>query len=137
MSRRLKHLREEHVFLIKTPGTPNTECVIRNLVDDHVKIYQKYINKGHLKETEIKQIDKIVNFTQQDNGLIVNLSIHVHHYSKVYFGLYDYIASLNSELKLPPMSIHHTFVKANPIKKSVVKKQITGEQAVETTSMFL
>jgi hypothetical protein len=124
MSRRLKHLNEKHVFFIKTIGAPNTETLIRSLVDDHILIYQKYTNKGHTKDTEIKKIDKVVELKQQDNGLIVKLSIHVHHYTSLYFSLYDYIAKLNSELKLPPASIKHTLVEnENPVvEKSVVKK---------------
>ena len=138
MSRRLKHLVENHVFLIKTAGQPNTESIIRNLVDEHIMIYQKYINKGHTKEGEIKKIDKTLELKQQDNGLIAKLSIHVHHYTKLYFSLYDYIAKLNSELKLPPASIIHTHVENNDNdNNNNTITAITTKKKADNNSMFV
>ena len=108
MSRRLKHFKEEHEFFIKTVGEPGTECIVRNRIDENIRIYQKYVNKGHTKDGEIKKIDKTIKLTQTGDQLRVQLGIHVHHYTKVYFTLYDYLAQLNSDLNVPPASISHT-----------------------------
>jgi hypothetical protein len=107
MSRRLKHLKEEHTFFIKGQGSPETEYTILKLVDEYVIIHQKYLAKGHTKQTEIKQIEKQINFSQKDNTIQFKLSLHVSHYTNLYFNIYEYIARLNSELKLPPASIRY------------------------------
>jgi hypothetical protein len=66
--------------VIKSNGTPDTESTIRNLVADSVIIHQKYKNKGHTHDNDIKKIDKTVEISNQENKLIVKLGIHVHHY---------------------------------------------------------
>lgn len=110
MSRRLKHLREQHKFYIKGQASPETEHVILKLVDEYVLIHQKYLSKGHTKETEIKRIEKQINF--KDDG--ITLALHVSHYTNLYFSIYEYIARLNSELGLPPASIRYN-VSTQPI----------------------
>ena len=107
MSRRLKHLKESHQFFIEGDGSPIMEQTILSLVDEFVLLYPKYINKGHSKQSEIKQIDKHVTISVSNNGFSFKLDIHIHHYTKLYFNIYEYIAKLNAELKLPPASIKY------------------------------
>lgn len=107
MSRRLKHFKEQHVFHIKARPKSCTEEKIRQLVDECINIFQKYINKGHTLQKEIKQIQKKTNIIVKDNGLIVKLDIHVSHYTKLYFDVYDFIAKLHTVLDLEPSTISH------------------------------
>jgi hypothetical protein len=104
-SRRLKHLNEEHIFTIKTKGSPDTEHKILSLVDEYVHIHQKYLAKGHTKLTEIKQIVKHVSFNQMEDGIQFKLKLDIGHYTNLYFNIFEYLARLNSELGLPPASI--------------------------------
>ena len=107
MSRRLKHLKEVHRFFIEGVGSPGMEEIILRLVNEFILIHQKYKNKGHSRDSEIKQIEKHLNTSVTDVGISFKLHVHVHHYTKVYFNIYEYIAKLNNELKLPPASIKY------------------------------
>lgn len=138
MSRRLKHLKELETFVIKTSGTPQTEHAIMSLVDQFVFIYPKYITKGHTKETEIKQIEKKIDITPHEEGLLVKLSIHVSHYTQLYFDLYQYLAKLNSDLSLPPASIKSIHEFSPSINKQIDLPTITvNPEVVNAKGMFL
>lgn len=135
MSRRLNHLKESHSFFIKTSNpSPDTEKQVLNLVDESVLIYPKYVNKGHAKATELKQIEKKAHVTPKENGVLIEIDIHVYHYTKLYFDIYSYIAQLTGVLKLPPASI--SIVSQEAGEQIPVKKIVTVKPSVPS-SMFI
>ena len=124
----MKHLKEEHQFFIEGAPSPSIEQSVLGLVDEFVLIYPKYMNKGHTKQSELKQVEKHVSVTVTERGVAVKLNVHVHHYSKVYFNIFEYMAKLNAELKLPPASIKYGQV-SEPVdipKPKLVRQRQTG-----------
>lgn len=100
-SRRLKHFKSNYKFYISDKDNPNLAKVIYDNIDESVKIYQKYKSKGHTKEKEIKHIDKKIEIVNKNSvGIIINLLIHVHHYTSLYFDEEYYYSLLSKELKL-------------------------------------
>ena len=118
MSRRLQHLKESHVFRLRcgAKAPPNTEHLMLKLVDEHVRIFQKHLNKGHTKQNDIKLIEPCVrSLKPHPNGLLVTLDVHVAHYTKLYFAVAEYAAELNAQLMLMPGSVTHITTDAEAV----------------------
>lgn len=91
MSKRLKHLKLNYCFFIKTNQHQFLENKIIQNVDKFVVLEKKYTLKGHIKENDIKKIEKTVKSEEYIDGYLFNLYIHIHHYSKFYFNINEFI----------------------------------------------
>jgi cell division protein FtsL len=109
--RRLKHSKNSYEFYIACNNRPDLENKILKNVNEYVDISQKYKNKGHTRDEDIKMIEKEIKTIKKiENVFYIELYIHVHHYSYIVFDLNNYLSSLNELLKLPTASIftqHH------------------------------
>ena len=104
-SRRLQHYYTTINFYIETLQ-PRCEEVLYNNIESCIHLHQKFINKGHTKENEIKQIEKKIEITNiLNNGCNIKLTIHVSHYSNLFFDNNQYFAKVINCLDLPLMSI--------------------------------
>lgn len=100
-SRRLKHYKNEIKFFIMDKDNSDLGRIIYEKIDDAIKIYQKYIAKGHNKVNEIKHIEKKMEIVNKNSiGMVIKLNIHVHHYTSLYFDEEYYYTLLTKELFL-------------------------------------
>lgn len=105
-SRRLKHYKQTFEFYIKTKPRADLELTVMTHVKEFVHLSHKYVLKEHTPEADIKRVDTQVQVILMGHLYKVNLHVHVHHYSSVYFDLHPYVVKLASVLQLPPNSIH-------------------------------
>lgn len=98
MSRRLKHLKLSYRFFVKTNQHQFLENKIIQNVDKFVVLEKKYTLKGHTKENDIKKIEKTVKSEDYSDGYLFNLDIHIHHYTKFYFNINEFIYFLKELL---------------------------------------
>lgn len=98
MSRRLKHLKLSYSFFVKTNQHQFLENKIIQNVDKFVVLEKKYTLKGHTKENDIKKIEKTVKSEDYSDGYLFNLDIHIHHYTKFYFNINEFIYFLKELL---------------------------------------
>ena len=126
MSRRLKHLKLSYSFFVKTNQHQFLENKIIQNVDKFVVLEKKYTLKGHIKENDIKKIEKTVKSEEYSDGYLFNLDIHIHHYTKFYFNINEFIYFLKELLGcdiLYPVS--------NPIESKKEEQKIVEEQVAE------
>jgi hypothetical protein len=76
------------------------------------------MNKGDTLDTCLKAVEKKADITPLEQGLIVTLHLHVKHYTKLYFDIHSYIASLTDRLQLQP-----TAIKLIPDTIDIIEKQ--------------
>ena len=126
MSRRLKHLKLSYSFFVKTNQHQFLENKIIQNEDKFVVLEKKYTLKGHTKENDIKKIEKTVKSEDYSDGYLFNLDIHIHHYTKFYFNINEFIYFLKELLGcdiLYPVS--------NPIESKKEEQKIVEEQVAE------
>ena len=128
MSRRLKHLKLSYSFFVKTNQHQFLENKIIQNVNKFVVLEKKYTLKGHTKENDIKKIEKTVKSEEYSDGYLFNLDIHIHHYTKFYFNINEFIYFLKELLGcdiLYPVS--------NPIESK--KEEQPSQKVVEETAV--
>ena len=130
MSRRLKHLKVSYSFFVKTNQQQFLENKIIQNVDKFVVLEKKYTLKGHTKENDIKKIEKTVKSEDYSDGYLFNLDIHIHHYTKFYFNINEFIYFLKELLGcdiLYPVSSNPTpeLKKQEPV---AVEEQVVEEK---------
>ena len=105
-SRRLKHFFANYSVIIRTAPRPDLEEKISQSIDEHVRIEHKYLLKNHTIQGDVKRIEKKVDTVDGGQGeFLVGVSLHIHHYTGIYFDLHGWIATLNKVLGLPPGSV--------------------------------
>lgn len=134
-SRRLKHHRESFTFQINCDVVkPNIEEIFMKNILEFSQLSHKTIMKGGSKEKDIKQIDGQADIQIIKGGVLVQASIHIHHYANVYFDINPFLARLNSELGLKPGSVVSVVIKSSPpiVNRPELKKErITSEPTEE------
>ena len=137
MSRRLKHLKLSYSFFIKTNQHQFLENKIIQNVDKFVVLEKKYTVKGHTKENDIKKIEKTVKSEEFSDGYLFNLDIHIHHYTKFYFNINEFIYFLKELLGcdiLYPVSYPIETKKEEQASQAVVEETVVKEK--EHKSLF-
>lgn len=105
-SKRLKHLKNNYKLFIKTnKKLTGLEKLINDNIINYVKIDLKYIDI-HKKEKEIKKIETKIDISSYNDGYLVDLNLHIHHYTKLYFDEHEFIYNLISLLNLEAGSIN-------------------------------
>ena len=123
MQKRLKHLKYNIEFFIQTNKQIQLERKIINNIDEFIILEKKYVLKNHTKENDIKKVEKKIEVEEFDDGYKINLFIHIHHYSKFYFNIDEYIYFLKELLNLNIIY---------PIeKKEIEKEQIEVKEKIE------
>ena len=80
--------------------------VLYDCVRPCIHLEQKVLNKGNTLEEDLKKIDKQLQIVQHTpTAYVVQLTLHIHHYSRLYFDTEEYMALVNAELNLPPASV--------------------------------
>lgn len=104
-SRRLNHLRNNYKFFIKTnKKLTGLEKIITDNIIDFVNIDLKYVSI-HNKTNDIKRIETKINIKNYNDGYLIDLNLHIHHYTKLYFDENKFIYNLVSLLNLESGSI--------------------------------
>lgn len=101
MSKRLQHYIKEIVFSVKNTKNGDLDLLILQNIDKAIIIYPKYIKKGHTIDNDIKYIlkDKVI-LTKNNNVIIFKISLHIQHYTKLYFDETLFYAQLIKSLNL-------------------------------------
>lgn len=131
MSRRLKHLKLSYSFFVKTNQHQFLENKIIQNVDKFVVLEKKYALKGHTKENDIKKIEKTVKSEEFSDGYLFNLDIHIHHYTKFYFNINEFIYFLKELLGcdiLYPVSYPIETKKEEQASQAVVEETVVEDK---------
>lgn len=134
MSRRLKHLKVSYSFFVKTNQHQFLENKIIQNVDEFVVLEKKYALKGHTKENDIKKIEKTVKSDEYSDGYLFKLNIHIHHYTKFYFNINEFIYFLKEllgcDILYPVSSSNPTpeLKKQEPVAEQQVEEQVAEEK---------
>jgi hypothetical protein len=107
---RLLHLKERHLFFIDSDTTPDIESKAYELVDFYVVVCPKFVQfreEGKTKHPNIKKIEKKIETIEKDDGVYLEITLHVHHYTntRLYFDPLGYAFKLNSLLNLRSGSV--------------------------------
>jgi hypothetical protein len=134
-SKRLKHLQNNYKFFIKTnKKLTGLEKLINDNIINYVKIDLKYLDI-HKKEKEIKKIETKIDITSYNDGYLVDLNLHIHHYTKLYFDENEFIYNLISFLNLEAGSINilqNLEYKTDRICQKI-EPEIIKEQVIKTS----
>lgn len=134
-SKRLKHLKNNYKFFIKTnKKLTGLEKLINDNIINYVKIDLKYLD-FHKKEKEIKKIETKINISTYNDGYLVDLNLHIHHYTKLYFDENEFIYNLISFLNLEAGSINilqNLEYKTDRICQKI-EPEIIKEQVIKTS----
>ena len=104
-SRRLNHLKNNYKFFVKTnKKLTGLEKIINDNIINFVNIDLKY-SSIHTKTNEIKKIETKIDIIPYNDGYVVSLNLHIHHYTKLYFNENEFIYNLISLLNLEAGSI--------------------------------
>lgn len=130
-SKRLKHLINNYKFFIKTnKKLTGLEKLINDNIINYVKIDLKYLDI-HKKDKEIKKIETKIDISSYNDGYLVDLNLHIHHYTKLYFDEHEFIYNLISFLNLEAGSInilqqiqHHPDRITQKIEPEIIKEQV-------------
>lgn len=109
--RRLKHFKDQYRFKL---NCSNCKCneILYESVDECIHLEQSMINKNHKLSDDIKKIEKEIVFINTNSKCLeVELKLHIHHYSKMYFDFNQYISKINTKLEIPPYILINEAVK--------------------------
>ena len=105
ITKRLKHLKNNYKFFVKTnKKIIGLEKLITDNIIDFVNIDLKYISI-HTKTNDIKKIETKIDIKSYNDGYLIDLNLHIHHYTKLYFDENKFIYNLVSLLNLESGSI--------------------------------
>ena len=121
-SRRLKHYHTTIFFDINSTCQSDLESILYRAVDGNIRLTQKYINKGSTLSMDIKRVIPTINIATTDNGITVQLKIHVQHYAKVYCDETNYLATVTHLLGFQPGSVRLRNDQSLPVPKKQIKK---------------
>ena len=134
-SKRLKHLKNTYKFFIKTnKKLTGLEKLINDNIINYVKNDLKYLDI-HKKDKEIKKIETNINISTYNDGYLVDLNLHIHHYTKLYFDQNEFIYNLISFLNLEAGSINilqNLEYKTDRICQKI-EPEIIKEQVIKTS----
>ena len=134
-SKRLKHLQNNYKFFIKTnKKLTGLEKLINDNIINYVKIDLKYLDI-HKKDKEIKKIETKIDISTYNDGYLVDLNLHIHHYTKLYFDEHEFIYNLISFLTLEAGSINilqNLEYKTDRICQKI-EPEIIKEQVIKTS----
>lgn len=106
MSRRLRHFKQNIDIFVKTDtNIIGLENKVRENINDFIILESKYVQKGHTKENDIKKLENRITTKLFNDGVLINVNLHLHHYSKFYFDRLNFIYHLTEKLSLPANSI--------------------------------
>ena len=139
-SRRLNHLKNNYKFFVKTnKKLTGLEKIITDNIINFVNIDLKY-SSIHTKTNEIKKIETKINIKNYNDGYLIDLNLHIHHYTKLYFNENEFIYNLISLLNLEAGSIsllQHLEYKPDKISQKIIEPlqeqaEIIKEQPIKT-----
>lgn len=121
-SRRLKHYHTTIFFDINSTCQSDLESILYRAVDGNIRLTQKYINKGSTLSMDIKRVIPTINIVTTDNGITVQLKIHIQHYAKVYFDETNYLAIVTHLLGFQPGSVKLRNDQSLPVPKKQIQR---------------
>lgn len=140
-SRRLNHLKNNYKFFVKTnKKLTGLEKIITDNIINFVNIDLKY-SSIHTKTNEIKKIETKINIKNYNDGYLIDLNLHIHHYTKLYFNENEFIYNLISLLNLEAGSIsllQHLEYKPDKISQKIIEPlqeqaEIIKEQPIKAS----
>ena len=114
MSRRLQHTQETYDIYVNSTN-PKIQQILYNNINQCVHLDHKKSVQGHTLSNDLKKIEKDVTVSHTTTeGVYIRVHVHVHHYSKVYFDVNQFMVLVLALLELPPGSIRETKHRATP-----------------------
>ena len=141
ISKRLTHLKNNYKFFIKTiKKLTGLEKIINDIIINFVNIDLKYASI-HTKTNDIKRIETKINIKNYNDGYLIDLNLHIHHYTKLYFNEHEFIYNLISLLNLEAGSIsllQHLEYKPDKISQKIIEPlqeqaEIIKEQPIKAS----